>query len=168
MRSSPLLAAAALALLPATPSAAAPNGGPCVEPAGGAAVLVHVTGFKDRQGQVRVQLYRALESDFLVSGRYAARVDTPTAAAGVMHVCVKLPEPGDYAVAILHDRNSNGKLDVFGGDGAGFGNNPRLRLGKPSLDQVRVRLPAGVTELTVRLNYLRGLRVGPVEERVAG
>lgn len=152
-------AALALMTVPAAASAA------CTEPPGGAAVEVSVTGFKDRHGQVRVQLYRAVESDFLVSGRYAARVDTPTVSSGDMRVCVRVPHPGDYAIAVLHDRNRNSKLDIFGGDGAGFANNPRLRLGKPKLADVTVHVPPGVTGYTVRLNYLRGLKVGPVEER---
>lgn len=156
----PRLCAALVALLPVPAAGAA-----CTEPHGGAAVEVAVTGFRDRNGQVRVQIYRATESDFLVSGRYTARVDTPTAAAGEMRVCVRLAQPGDYAIAVLHDRNRNGKLDIFGGDGAGFANNPRLRLGKPRLEEVTVEVPPGVTNYIVRLNYLRGLRVGPIEER---
>lgn len=135
----------------------------CVEPAGGAAVLVTVSGFKDRAGQVRVQLYRAVESDFLVSGRYVARVDTPTAPTGEMRVCVPLAEPGAYAVTVLHDRNRSGKLDPFS-DGVGFANNPKLRLAKPALAKVTVDLPAGVSHLAVRLNYLRGFRVAPIDD----
>ncbi|QMW23886.1 DUF2141 domain-containing protein [Sandaracinobacteroides saxicola] len=146
----------ALALLLASVPASA-----CTAPDGGSAVSVTVYGFKDRSGQLRVQLYRALESEFLVSGKYVTRVDTPLTPQGSMTVCATVPVPGTYAVAVLHDRNRNGKLDPFS-DGVGFGGNPRLRLGKPAVSKVSLTLPPGHSSLTVQLNYLQGLRIAPV------
>jgi uncharacterized protein (DUF2141 family) len=132
----------------------------CAPGAAGAAALVTVDGFKDRAGQLRIAVYRALEAEFLASGRYVERLDTPMTAAGPMTVCAPVPEPGDYVVVALHDRDANGRLGPFR-DGAGFSRNPKLGLGKPKIDAVRVRLDA-VTPIAITLNYLQGFRPAPV------
>ncbi len=143
----------------ATPAAA------CEAPAGGAAVAVSAHGLKDRAGNVRVAIYNAIESEMLASGKYVTRIDVPVTAAGDVPVCATVPTPGDYVVTVLHDRNRNGKLDIFN-DGVGFSNNPRLKLAKPPVERVRIALPAGpATRVDVTMNYLRGLSVGPIKPR---
>ncbi|MFN7175890.1 MAG: DUF2141 domain-containing protein [Thermaurantiacus sp.] len=132
----------------------------CARDAAGPAVHVRVTGFRDRQGQLRVQVYRASEEEYLASGRYVARVDTPMTAAGDMAVCVPLPSAGPHVVAVLHDRDASGRLNPWR-DGVGFAGNPRLGLSKPPLPRVTVEV-AGVHRETVVLNYLRGLSVRPL------
>jgi uncharacterized protein (DUF2141 family) len=148
--------------LPANEALAAPG---CSPPDGGAAVMVEVAGFRDRQGQLRVQVYRARQEEYLASGRYVARVDTSVGAAGPMQVCVPLEEPGPHVIAVLHDRDRSGRLNPFR-DGVGFAGNPRLGLGKPPLDAVTVEV-AGVYRTSVVLNYLQGLSVRPIAPRRA-
>jgi uncharacterized protein (DUF2141 family) len=147
------------------PANGAPAASGCSPPGGGAAVLVEVSGFRDRQGQLRVQVYRARQEDYLASGRYVARVDTPVSAAGPMQVCVPLEEPGPHVIAVLHDRDRSGRLNPFR-DGVGFAGNPRLGLGKPPLDAVTVEI-SGVYRTSVILNYLQGLSVRPIAPRRA-
>lgn len=133
----------------------------CAPGAAGPASLVTVEGFKDRQGQLRIAIYRANEAEFLASGKYVQRLDTPMTATSDMTVCAPVPEPGDYVVVALHDRDRNGKLGPFR-DGAGFSRNPKLGLAKPKIDSVRIRID-GVTRLSITLNYLQGLRPAPVK-----
>ncbi len=123
------------------------------------AALVTVDGFRDRDGNLRVVIYRAREDEFLASGKYAQRIDTPMTPAGSMTVCAPVPEAGDYVVVALHDRDANGKLGPFH-DGAGFSRNPKLGLSKPKIDKVVMRLD-GVTPVTITLNYLQGLKPQP-------
>lgn len=131
---------------------------------GGPAALVRVHGFKDRAGNLRVQLYTDREADFLEKGRKLRRVELPVTAAEPMHVCVALPSPGRYTLAVLHDRDANGKLSLSS-DGVGFSNNPRLGLGKPDVTRVTFAATAGVTRLSVILNYRQGLlSVRPLHE----
>lgn len=132
----------------------------CAAGATGPAVHVRVTGFRDREGQLRVQVYRAREEEYLASGRHVARVDTPMTPAGDISVCVALPEAGPHVVAVLHDRDASGRLNPWR-DGVGFARNPRLGLGKPPLARVTVEV-SGVIRETVVLNYLRGLSVRPL------
>lgn len=135
----------------------------CATAASGPAALVRVSGFKDRVGNLRVQLYSDREADFLERGKKLKRIEMPVRSADAMHVCVALPAAGRYTMVVLHDRDANGKLSVWS-DGVGFSNNPRLGLGKPDVEKVIFAANGGVTTLDVVLNYRRGLSVRPVRE----
>lgn len=135
----------------------------CAPGAGQAAALVTVHGFKDREGNLRIAIYRAREDELLASGLYVQRLDTPVTPSGEMTVCAPVPATGDYVVAALHDRDANGKFGAFR-DGVGFSRNPRLGLAKPKVEVAQVRLD-GVTPLRIELNYLHGLKVSPVRQK---
>jgi uncharacterized protein (DUF2141 family) len=135
----------------------------CAVGAPGPAALVRVHGFKDRKGQLRVIVYRSNEAEFLASGKFIARIDTPLTPAGDMTVCVPLPEGGPLIVVALHDRDKNGKFGAFE-DGVGFSNNPRLGLSKPKLPPVTTSI-SGVAPLSIELNYMRGFRPQPVRAK---
>jgi uncharacterized protein (DUF2141 family) len=65
--------------------------------------------------------------------------------------------PGNYALTLFHDANSNNKLDTVLGiprEGFGFSRNPVVRFSAPRYDQVNIELPAGLTRVEVRLQYL--------------
>jgi uncharacterized protein (DUF2141 family) len=65
--------------------------------------------------------------------------------------------PGDYALAVLHDENRNGKLDTLVGiprEGFGFSRSPAVLLGPPRFHQVRFGIAEGFTRQTVRMQYL--------------
>ena len=135
---------------------------------GGPAVLVRVVGLKDRTGQVRVELYPGTDEDFLAprkvlraQGKLFKRIDTPVPPHGAMQVCVSLPGAGRYTLSVLHDRNLNGKLDLFK-DGYGFPNNPKLGFGKPPASTAAFTASAGVTTLDIRLNYWNGIGARPL------
>jgi len=64
--------------------------------------------------------------------------------------------PGDYAVAIVHDENGNGKLDTFAGiprEGVGFSRNPVLRFGAPSFQSASFPIAGAPVEQVIRLKY---------------
>jgi uncharacterized protein (DUF2141 family) len=64
--------------------------------------------------------------------------------------------PGGYAITVLHDENSNGKVDMFIGipkEGVGFSNNPRLITGPPSFDQTRITVGDAPAKTTIKLKY---------------
>lgn len=129
---------------------------------GDSAVLVRVDGFKERQGMLRVQIYGSNPADFLAKGKKLRRVDVPVARAGRMDVCVGLPGPGNYAVAVRHDLDGNGKSGWS--DGGGFSRNPRVSLLhlKPSYNDVAIQVGRGVRTVDVTLMYRSGLSIGPV------
>ena len=69
------------------------------------ALLVGVSGLKSRTGTLRVQLYGANPADFLAKGKKLRRIDVPVTATA-MDVCIALPQPGRYAVAVRHDADA--------------------------------------------------------------
>ena len=112
---------------------------------------------------MRVQIYDA--SNFLVKGQRVARVDLPVTSS-VMPVCVALPRPGSYAVAVRHDVNGNNKSGDWS-DGGGFSRNPKISFFhlKPSFGEVAVPVGNGPRGVSVVLNYRQGLSIGPVASR---
>jgi uncharacterized protein (DUF2141 family) len=133
-----------------------PGAEACRPGAPGPAALVRTYGFKDRTGNLRVQLYSDDPIEFLESGKKLLRVEVPVTPAGDMSVCVPLPQMGSFAIVVLHDRDANGKLSIWS-DGVGFSNNPKLALRKPQHEKVAFSAGSGVTLLDVVLNYRTGL-----------
>ncbi len=63
---------------------------------------------------------------------------------------------GDYAVALFHDENGNGKLDTSLGiprEGIGFSNNPRLLFGPPRFAAASFAVTNLAVDETVRMKY---------------
>jgi uncharacterized protein (DUF2141 family) len=126
-------------------------------PGKGPAVRVAVSGLKSSSGYLFVRTYPARSSDWLKSRRYVIRIET-TPKQGSMTVCVPLPAPGDYAMAVQHDANGNRDTD-FSTDGAGMSNNPEIKtfLGiprPPSVDKVRFTAGKGITPIAITVKYL--------------
>lgn len=161
-----LLGAALVALLaagaaPATAGVLGPDAAACAR--GESAVLVRVDGFKGRTGVLRVQVYGSNPADFLAKGKKLRRVDVPVTRGGRMDVCVAVPGPGQYAIAVRHDVDGNGKSGW--NDGGGFSRNPSISLVslKPRYRDVAIAVGDGVKAVDIVLNYRQGLSIGPVQ-----
>jgi uncharacterized protein (DUF2141 family) len=131
----------------------------CGPDAHGPSVLVRVNGFRDRSGNLRIAIYRAREDEFLAGGKYVTRIDTPVTPSGGMTVCAPVKEPGPHVVVALHDRNADGRLNVWS-DGFGFSNNPRLGASKPPVELVRTNI-VGIVPMVITLNYVQGFSARP-------
>ena len=121
----------------------------------GPAIQVNVRGIKSANGKIRVQNYPATQSAWLAKGRWLHRIEAK-ASAGGLNFCVPLSASGKYAIAVRHDKNSNGKTDISA-DGGGFSNNPSinvLNLGKPAVGKVAFSAGPGVTTITVNMKYM--------------
>lgn len=174
------LAGAALALMivSGTPAFANANAAPAAAPseilgpdaaacragATAPAALIHVHGFKDAVGGLRVQLYSDIPDDFLAAGKKLRRIQLPITSTEPMTVCVALPSTGKFALAVLHDRNNDNKLSIWS-DGVGFSNNPKIGMGKPDLAEVLFDAGNGVAAVDVVMNYRSGLGIRPLAGR---
>jgi len=156
-----LLAISLTALAAAAPASASLGPDAPVCSAGGPALLVSVNGFKARSGRLRVQLYGDNPNTFLAKGARLKRIDLPV-TAGTMNVCVAVPHPGTYAIAVRHDVNGDNSKGDWS-DGGGFSNNPSLSLLhlKPSLRQTAVNVGNGVKPVSITLLYRHGFSIGP-------
>jgi uncharacterized protein (DUF2141 family) len=138
----------------------------CGEP-GSAHVRVHVTGFKNGEGTVRVQTYGSNPQDFLATGKWIGRVEVPLQGRRSLDVCLRLPRYGEYAIAVRHDANANGKSDW--NDGGGFSRNPRLSLFhlKPDYADVAVSVSHDMPAVPIVMNYRQGLSIRPLQDAAA-
>ncbi|HET9509698.1 MAG TPA: DUF2141 domain-containing protein [Sphingomonas sp.] len=136
----------------------------------GPALQVTVTGLKDRTGRLKLELYPANAADFLKDdqdlvkeGKVFRRAIAPTPAAGATVICIRAPAPGRYALLFTHDRDGKNKFN-FWRDGAGFVGAGKLGRSRPQVEQAIVTVGGGVTPVTIRAQYLRGLSgFAPIE-----
>lgn len=142
----------------------------CAADARDTAVLIDVGGIKDRAGVMRIELYPDNDNEFLgdrhklvAQGKTFRRVETPLPVAGLVQVCIKLPGPGRYAIAVVHQRGDTRSFS-FTKDGIGFPNNPKLYLSKPDVAKVAMTFANGVTTVPVTLNYKSGLAMKPLKQ----
>ena len=146
--------------------------GSCRPGESGPALLVEAVGMKDRSGQMKLEVYPGNEQDFLAddnvlvaAGKTFRRVEAPTPQSGPVVLCVRLPGPGTFAVAVLHDRNLDRRFS-WKIDGIGFSANPHLGWSKPKARVSRVVVNgSGVSRIAVVMNYKSGLGVAPLKQQ---
>ena len=124
----------------------------------GCTLRIHVDGFRNTKGNLGTVIFTSpagwpenLDKSF----RHGpAPIDSSSLTA--MAVWPNLT-PGDYAIAAIHDENSNHKLDRnFIGipkEGFGFANNPRVLLTAPPFSAAIVHVGCPATDVTIHLQY---------------
>jgi len=119
--------------------------------AGKCSLTVRVTGIRNNEGNIRVVLRR--DKDTVVETR-EIEIDAKTMTAQT--VFDKLAE-GTYGVAVIHDENKNGKLDMnemgMPVEGYGHSNNPAKRMGPPDFDETRIAVSQPENSIEIRLIY---------------
>ena len=121
-------------------------------------VLVHIAGFKQPRGKVKLSLYSA--DHWLNKQGRISKIKVPVTGRA-MDICMPVPAPGRYAVAVHHDFNVNGERDRQ--DGGGYSGNPKVSLlnPKPSFAKAAFTVGNGPARVGVTLLYIKGLSVGP-------
>lgn len=125
------------------------------QPAGEKLVL-KIEGFRNNKGQVLVSVFKGIDGypdkhekafkkfQLKVSDR-TATVDMPSIPAG------------DYAIAILHDENSDGKMNTnwigWPKEGFGFSNNAMGTFGPPSFNKAKISYKGGALQVNIRTKY---------------
>ncbi|MBW6524175.1 DUF2141 domain-containing protein [Sphingomonas sp. RHCKR47] len=156
------IAAAGLAAVPAGAQVLGPDA-PACSGGQGPAILATVTGLKDARGTIKLELYPANETDFLeddkkllAAGKVFRRITVAAPQGSVARMCIRVPRPGRYALFFGHDRDGKRKFD-FWSDGAGFPGNRKIGRSRPKLSDALIQVGPGVTQTTIRAQYLRGL-----------
>jgi uncharacterized protein (DUF2141 family) len=149
------LAVATLAMTIPSSAEAAPACAP-----GKPSVLVHVAGFKRPTGKLKLSLYGSDSDRWLSKGGRVSRVKVPVTGKS-MDICMPVPGPGRYAIAVHHDLNRNGERDRQ--DGGGYSRNPKVSLlnPKPAFSKAAFKVGNGPARVGVTLLYIKGLSVGP-------
>ncbi len=152
----PLLSIVAALALPA-PAGAAVVGDAASCAAGRPSLKVRVSGFQREAGLLRIALYE--RGGWLKKGGSLKKLKVPV-TSGSLDVCVSVPGPGTYALAVHHDIAGDKKRDRS--DGAGASRNPHLSLmSRPSFTATGVAVGDGVRPIEIELRYLHGLSFGP-------
>ncbi|NIJ34201.1 DUF2141 domain-containing protein [Sphingomonas oligoaromativorans] len=164
---------ALLALIGAAPIASNPSlgtaEGRCRPNEQGPAILISPLGLKDRTGTLRAELFPPDQADFLADDNVLVaahktfrRVTIPLPPKGPVSLCIRVPSPGVYTLALTHDRAGKPKFD-FWRDGVGFPGNPAIGHAAPPAAEARILAGPGLTRTAIILNYRRGiLGFGPL------
>ncbi len=143
-----------------------PDAAKCAAGSSHPALLVDVTGFKNRAGTVRVRVFGGTPSRYFDKKTALLRTEIAVPRDGSVAVCMPVAQPGVYAVDVRHDYNANGKTDR--NDGGGASGNPHVTLfdmlfsRKPDPKTVQVRVGTGTTIVPVTLTYLQGGSIKPI------
>jgi uncharacterized protein (DUF2141 family) len=120
-------------------------------------IRVEIVGLRTNEGKVMCALFSSA-SDFPKHADKA--VMRSTAAITNQHAVCEFTgvAPSTYAVSVVHDENSNGRLDTnFIGmprEGVGASNNAKGHFGPPKFDAASFRYAGGQLELKIAITYL--------------
>ncbi len=123
---------------------------------GTVAITVTANGFRNTNGQAIVAIYDTKDSWLKLDK--ALRKFPLKITGGTLTTTISEMPPGIYAVSVIHDENSNGKLDMHwlpipGPDeGAGVSNDATATFGPPSYGDARLQIgdKGGVVTLKIR------------------
>lgn len=118
-------------------------------------VEVSVTGLRSVRGQVLVCLTTNPKA-FPDCSKDKSSVRMAVKAADAGNFAVHAPAAGTYAIAVVHDENSNNKMDVaifLPREGFGFSRNPTITVGPPSFQSASFAV-AGDMRQAIRMKYM--------------
>ncbi len=120
-------------------------------------VALRLDGFRSGEGQVLIAVYRGGEG-FPGEPTRAWRRIVTTISAGQARVDLRDVPPGDYAVAVVHDEDSDNALDTnwlgMPREGIGTSNNAKGRMGPPKYRDARFEVTAAGAVQNIRMVYL--------------
>lgn len=124
---------------------------PAALPAYAADLTISVDGVSGAEGQIMVALYNSADTFLAKPVRGAAA----PAHSGTVQLKVSDLPAGDYAFAVYHDANGNGKMDRnpvgMPAEDYAFSNNALGKRGAPRYEDARISLPADGAVASVNL-----------------
>lgn len=118
-------------------------------------VDVSITGLRSAKGQILVCLTTNPKA-FPDCSKDKASVHLAVKAANAADFKVAAPANGTYAIAVVHDENSNNKMDMalfLPKEGFGFSRNPTITVGAPSFKSASFAV-TGDTHQAIRMKYM--------------
>jgi uncharacterized protein (DUF2141 family) len=120
-------------------------------------IHVKIMSISNRKGTVDCALFDSpagFPREFLRSAQNVMMIKVRNAAARCDFEAIP---PGTYALAVIHDENSNGKLDTnllgIPTEGYGFSNDARASFGTPSFSDARFSYDGRSLNMTITLHY---------------
>lgn len=117
-------------------------------------IAVEIQEIKEINGQILIGLYDNADT-FPIIGKAYKGVLLKVEEKAIQYTFSDIPN-GDYAIAVVHDINNNGKLDknLFGIpiESYGFSNNAAATFGAPSFDKAKFHLN-GTYTVKIKMKY---------------
>jgi uncharacterized protein (DUF2141 family) len=126
---------------------------------GESVIHVEISGLRSDKGQVLCALYSSTQAEAFPkkADKAVARLTAKIAERGAICDFTGVA-PGTYAVSVVHDENSNGKLDTnFIGmprEGVGASNDAKGHMGPPKFSAASFRYEGRRLDLKIHVNYL--------------
>lgn len=125
-------------------------------PAAANDVEITITDLRSDKGVVRACM-TTKEKIFPKCRKDPASHRTVVPAGKTVTIRFKNVKPGDYAIALLHDENDNGKADRALGmmpkEGYGFSRDAPVRMAPPKFKDAVFELGAEPKKLTIKMRY---------------
>ncbi len=116
-------------------------------------LTIQVTNVKDADGQVRIAIYNS-EKDYM---KKSFKVKSAKAVKGTVELVIDNLPAGTYGISVMHDANSNEKLDsnMIGipKEGFGFSNNAKGTFGPPGFEKTKMDFSSS-KQISIALTYL--------------
>lgn len=119
-------------------------------------LAVSVNGIRNQRGVVHLCLTSDRER-FLKCQVDKEAMALTIPAGKAQRLAFRNIRPGTYALLVVHDENSNGKLDMLMGiprEGFGFSSDPKIRMRAPRFDEIRFVVRPGSQAHVIRLHYV--------------
>jgi len=130
---------------------------------GNPALKIKVSNVKNSKGIIVADLHDDVKENFLDWEKVVLRVRA-TATEGETFFCMPVPAPGNYSVAIYHDKNSNAFFDKnFLGlpkERFGMSNNPKFTTKSPKFEEATFAVPAEGVEMEIKLRRTKDVISG--------
>lgn len=125
-------------------------------PASAGTVTITVTDLRNTEGVVRACM-TTVESVFPKCARDPKSHRTVVRAKNTITFRFENVEPGEYAIALLHDENEDGKanraLGMAPTEGYGFSRDAPVRMAPPKWDDAVFTVGEGSQRMTIKMRY---------------
>lgn len=147
---------AALAALTLTTNASAADTPGATAPAAAASINLSISNIRSTKGDVLVCL--STNPKFFPDCRKDSKArKIKVSAASANSVTIDAVKPGTYAIALIHDENANGKMDLrlfLPREGFGFSRNPKIGMGPPKFKSAQFTMGANDAKYAVKMKYI--------------
>lgn len=130
---------------------------------GNPSLRIKVSNVKNSKGIIVADLHDDVKENFLDWEQVVLRVRA-TAVEDETFFCMPVPKPGNYSVAIYHDKNSNAFFDKnFLGlpkERFGMSNNPKFTTKSPKFEEATFTVPAEGVDMEIKLRRTKDVISG--------
>jgi uncharacterized protein (DUF2141 family) len=134
----------------AVPAAAEPKGSESSR------LTIAVSGFKNGKGQAGIAVFRSADG-FPFDRRKAAAGKALPIRQGKVQWTIPELKPGRYAILVLHDENSNGKMDTnllgIPTEGYGVSRDARRPFGPPLFEEAAIVVKGAEQAVVIQVKY---------------